>query len=121
MTTLRELLDGEWTGAQLLVAVLKVCPAGSRLHLDQCEPASWRTALAEWAVLRAGVGDVDHYRVEPALAVALERLLHDDPAGLEDCPHVYIASPEGEPLLTCHDDFDVVRVSPALLPETKMN
>jgi hypothetical protein len=90
-----------------LLAVLRVCPDGARLDLEECEAQPWRERLAPWAAGKT-------YRVDAGLVAALGELFRDDADGFRGCHHVTIRGQDGALLLTALDDFAVVWVDPAL-------
>lgn len=91
------------------LAVLRACPAGSTLHLDQEEDELWVDRLREWSSRTSPEQfEADHYSIDIRFTDAVERLLAEHPSSLICVPHMAIVSPDGRCLLASVDNFTII-------------
>ena len=92
------------------LALLRACPAGSRLTFDQSEPASFVIGFREWSH-RSDINsfEADYYTIDAGLIALVEQLAAQGSLQLH-C-HFAIGSPRGGVLCASWDDFSVVKLS----------
>ena len=98
---------------RFFIALLRACPARSRITFDQSETESFVHAFRKWSY-RENPKDfeADHYTMDDEfIALAEERAKKGE---LELYCHFGIASPEGELLCTSWDDFVIVKLKDEL-------
>jgi len=92
------------------LALLRICPEGSRLTFDQSEPASFVIAFREWSH-RSDINtfEADYYAIDPGFIALVERLVRE--GHLELYCHFAIGSPRGGLLCSSWDDMRVVKLA----------
>src|SRR5262245_30818770 len=95
---------------EFFLAVLRACPTGSALYLDQDERDSWLRRLADWSHNLPGRIDVQHYRIDEQFVAAVEQLLADEPSSLNDLHHVCVKAQDGTTLMASVDNFSIITV-----------
>src|SRR2546426_7846835 len=92
---------------EFFLALLKICPEGSRLTFDQSEPASFVIAFREWSH-RSDINtfEADYYAIDPGFIALVDRLVRE--GHLELYCHFAIGSPPGGLLLLPLDDVSGV-------------
>ena len=95
---------------EFFLAVLRACPTGSALYLDQDERDSWLHRLADWSNKSLGRTDVDHYRIDEQFVATVEQLLADEPSSLNDLHHMCVKAQDGTTLMASVDNFSMITV-----------
>lgn len=91
------------------LAVLRACPPGSTLHLDQDEDEVWVERLHGWSHrASAEQFEADHYSIDNRFTDAVERLLADHPSSLAFLHHMAINLPDGTCLMSAVDNFAII-------------
>lgn len=91
-------------------ALLRACPAGSRLTFDQSEPESFVQAFRRWSFREnAKSFEADYYTIDDEFIASIEERAKG--GQLELYAHFGIASAEGELLCASWDDFMIVKLA----------
>jgi hypothetical protein len=98
---------------EFFLALLRICPEGSRLTFDQSEPASFVIAFREWSH-RADINtfEADYYTIDQGFISLIERLVAE--GHLELYCHFAIGSPRGGLLCSSWDDLRAVKLAPEI-------
>src|SRR5256885_16773665 len=93
------------------LALLRICPEGSRLTFDQSEAASFVIAFREWSH-RSDINtfEADYYTVDPGFIALMDRLVQE--GHLELYSHFAIGSPRGGLLCSSWHDMRLVKLAP---------
>ena len=95
---------------QLFLALLRACPAGSRLSFDQSESESFVSTFREWSHRDdPSTFEADSYSIDSRFIAAIEREI----AGgkLQLYSHFWITAPDRRSLCSSLDDFTVVTLA----------
>ncbi len=104
---------------QFTYRVLKVCPPGSKIFLDNCEPVGWRNELKQWAYVKDPKKpyEIEHYRIDEQFTEKFMQLISEDPKGFFGCHEFFIEADDGRLLLLAVDNFWMVEVAPEIRNE----
>lgn len=92
------------------LALLRACPAGSRLSFDRSEPESFVQAFRPWSHRESpSTFEADCYRIDADFVAAVEQAIERGTLQLDH--HFGIVAPDGRPLCSSMDDFSVVTLA----------
>ena len=106
------------TDAQFFLAVLRACPAGTRLDVGQDEGDQWVRQLKQWSYRkRADQYEADYYRIDGQFTESVEQLIRSNPANLSVLHHITVTDQAGRCLLQSMDDFTIITCLDAQIRE----
>jgi hypothetical protein len=97
--------------APFLLAVLRECPAGCEINFGESEPDHWVERLRPWSHrAKPEQFEADYYTIDEGFITELASLLEANPADLDQCHHLWIASDTEGSILDSLDNFTIVNL-----------